>query len=341
MTMIQSIKSLKGTSRRKTPWDHQKQKTPTQQFLADRYIAHYKERHPSLSNTGESELINSVVLSDCPYCHSASFKRFGLTSNGVQRYRCKKCNRTFTAITGTIFDNHKISISEWIEYCLNLFRYLSVTADSWNNRNAFTTSRYWLEKVFLVLDGYDEDIFLNGRVWFDETFYTVRSEDIKYKTDGSKPRGLSENQLCIGVACTKENILCVLEGKGQPTARKSYMAFKDHILPGSTLVHDNGKAHGLLISKLRLKDESYDSNSLKKLADKDNPMSRVNEVHARLKNFLYAHNSFRRETIQGYLNLFAFAMNPPHNHLEKVEVLLNRAFITRKTLRYRDFYKVF
>ena len=77
------------------------------------------------------------------------------------------------------------------------------------------------------------------------------------------------------------------------------------------------------------------------LPDVDNPLHRVNEVHARLKKFLYAHNNFDRNSMQGYLNLFSFAMNPPSDHLEKVELLLNRAILTRKTLRYRAFYKVF
>ena len=36
-----------------------------------------------------------------------------------------------------------------------------------------------------------------------------------------------------------------------------------------------------------------------------------------------------------------FAMNPPSDHLEKVELLLNHAIMTRKTLRYRAFYNVF
>ena len=331
-----------SSSRRKTPWSDKEEgkMTPTQRFLSDRYEAHYQERHPALKDTGEADLINSFVPTDCPYCAESSFSRFGQTRNGVQRYRCKVCGRTFTPITGTIFDSYKISISEWMEYCLNLFRYLSVTADSWNNRNAFTTSRYWLEKLFLVLEGYESDVVLDGRVWFDETYYTVRSEDIKLKPDGSKLRGLSENQLCVGVACTKDRILCLLEGKGQPTARKAYMAFKDHIAPGSTFVHDGGKAHGMLIEALKLEDEAYDAAELKDLPDKDNPLNRVNEVHARLKNFLYAHNSFDRDSMQGYLNLFSFAMNPPSDHLEKVESLLNRAFLTRKTLRYRSFYNV-
>lgn len=54
----------KGTTgRRRTPWDDMKEdnRTPTQRFLSNRYKAHYEERHPVLKDTGEAELINSVV----------------------------------------------------------------------------------------------------------------------------------------------------------------------------------------------------------------------------------------------------------------------------------------
>jgi hypothetical protein len=118
------------------------------------------------------------------------------------------------------------------------------------------------------------------------------------------------------------------------------MTFGSHITEGSTLVHDEGKAHGMLIEKLHLISESYDSSEIKKLSNKDNPLNRVNEVHARLKNFLHAHTSFDRDTLQGHLNLFSFTMNPPAEHLEKVEILLNLALNTRKTLRYRSLYRM-
>ena len=62
------------------------------------------------------------------------------------RYECA-CGKTFLPTTGTIFDDHKISVSEWMEYCLNLFRHVSITADSWSNKNTFKTSRYWLQKL--------------------------------------------------------------------------------------------------------------------------------------------------------------------------------------------------
>ena len=115
--------------------------TPMQRFLRDRDQEHYTKRHPLLSDTGEVKLINTVVPAQCPFCHAEQFSRKGHTKSGVQRYICK-CGKTFIPTTGTIFDGHKISISEWIEYTLNLFRYMSITADSWNNKNAFTTSKY-------------------------------------------------------------------------------------------------------------------------------------------------------------------------------------------------------
>lgn len=327
-------------SRRKTPWDEKEHRTPMQEFLLQQYNAYYEERHPLLIETKEAQLINTYKPKVCPHCASEAFKMNGYTRNGVQRYKCLSCKQTFTPVTRTIFEGHKISLSEWMEYTLNIFRYVSVNADSWNNRNAFTTSRYWLEKLFLVLESYQDSLMLSGTVWLDETFYSVRSEDITHTEEGNKLRGLSVNQMCIGVACDKNYTICVFEGYGKPSQKKTYEALKNHIEAGSTLIHDTDNAHKKLVKELQLSSIAYDSRTIKNLSDRDNPLNRVNRIHYLLKAFLYAHTSFNRDKIQGYLNLFAFVMNPPANHLEKVEILLDLAFKNPITLRYRDFYDV-
>ena len=157
-----------GKSRRETPWDVEMGLTPTQEFLRTHYKEHYSARHPRLSETGEAAMINSFVPSCCPYCGSKEFNKRGFTGNGIQRYRCS-CGQTFVPTTRTIFDGRKIAVSEWMEYCLNLFRYVSINADSWNNKNAFSTSQYWLKKLFLTLEDSQQDIILSGIVWLDET----------------------------------------------------------------------------------------------------------------------------------------------------------------------------
>jgi transposase-like protein len=282
-------------------------------------------------------MINSYVPEMCPFCKSLKFKKNGHTKSGVQRYRCI-CGKTFLPTTGTIFDEHRISISEWMEYCLNLFRHVSITADSWNNKNAFSTSRYWLQKLFLTLEGVQDDVVLSEYIWLDETFYTVRSNDMELREDGKKYRGLSRNQICIGVATDKQHTVFFVEGTGKPTQKRTLEVFRNHIKPGSTLIHDNDHAHNKLIHELSLKSVPYDSKELKGLPDNENPLNPINRVHAILTKFLNSHSGFNRKDLQGYLNLFAFITNPPSDMLEKIEKLIKIAFQKPKLLRYRNFY---
>jgi len=223
-----------------------------------------------------------------------------------------------------------------MEYCLNLFRYVSINADSWNNKNAFSTSRYWLEKLFMTLADYQQNIVLSGMVWLDETYYPVITSRIDRKEDGSKYRGLSHNQICIGAATDKENVVCFVEGTGKPSQRKTYDAFSQHIATGSTLVHDKEATHKKLVSSLGLKSQEYQAKDLKGLKDSENPMNPINRIHDSLKKFLNAHSGFNRDNLQDYLNLFVFVRNPPHEPLEKVAMIVNLAFENPKSLRYRE-----
>ena len=329
-------KSETQKSRRRTPWDGENDMTPTQAFLKRSYDIRYENHHGKVSESDETEMVNSYTPKHCPFCGSERFKRSGYTASGVQRYKCG-CAKTFLPTTGTIFDDHKLSIGEWMEYCLNLFRHVSITADSWNNKNAFNTSRYWLQKLFLTLEGIQDDIVLSGTVWLDETYYRVHSEDVEYNEDGNKLRGISKNQICIGVATDKQNTIFLVEGTGKPSQKRTYEALKRHIVPTSTLIHDNEAAHKKLIERLALKSVSYASKDLKGLLGNDNPLYPVNRAHAILKMFLNAHGGFKRENLQGYLNLFAFVTNPPDEMLEKVDLVIKRAFDNPKTLRYREF----
>ena len=48
--------------------------------------------------------------------------------------------------------------------------------------------------------------------------------------------------------------------------------FKDHIAPGSTIIHDKEYAHKKLVRELSLKSKCYSSKEMKGLADSENPM---------------------------------------------------------------------
>jgi hypothetical protein len=190
----------------------------------------------------------------------------------------------------------------------------------------------------LTLEGVQDDIVLSGKVWLDETFYSVRAEDIVRKENGDLLRGLSVNKICIGVATDKENTVLLVEGTGKPSQSKTMEAFRKHIKCGSHLIHDDDNSHRRLVKELSLGSTVYPSKTLKGLPDNENPMNPVNRVHAILKNFLNSHSGFKREDMQNYLNLFAFVSNTPVELLEKVELVINLGFKNPKLLRYRDFY---
>lgn len=325
----------RSKSRRTTPWDDSPRPTPVQRFIKVHYQTRYEERHQPLDETGEAEMINSFEPKHCPFCQSESFIKYGHDRNGINRYKCV-CGKSFKPTTGTIFDSRKIGICEWIEYCLNIFRYVSLNADSWNNRNAISTSKYWLEKLFLTLENSQSNVVLSGTVWLDETYYSLKLRDRIRDENGNLLRGLSRNQICIGVATDKKHTICFFEGFGKPSQKRSYETFKDHIASGSTLIHDKEKAHKKLIEKLELKCVSYSSSDLKGLADSENPLDPVNRIHCLLKMFLNAHSGFCRDEIQDYLNLYSFVINSPSDHLEKVEKIINLVFENPKSLKYRD-----
>lgn len=331
---------IRSQSRRKTPWDSlsDDQLTPMQMYLRDIYRSHYDIHHLSLQQTNEISVLDKYKPSNCPYCGSGSFVRNGKYKSGLTRYLCKECDKNFCITTGTIFQDHKISISEWLMYLLNLFDYVSLTADSKNNGNAFTTSRYWLQKVFLVLEGYQDSIILKDDVYLDETFYSVRKEDIIRK-NGKKLRGISENQMCIGAAADSKYIYCKYEGLSKPDSQRTLKTFETHIQPGSHLIHDEDVSHKVLVETLNLTESLYNSGDLKNLDDAENPLDRINKVHLLLKLFLDSHSGFLREDIQGYIDLFVYIMNPPSNKLKKANLLLELALQKQVTLKYRDFYK--
>lgn len=249
-------------------------------------------------------MVNPYIPAKCPYRGSENFVSKVFDYIGIKRCKCL-CGKYFKPTTGTIFDSRKIPISEWIEYCLNIFRYVSLNADSWNNRNAISTSKYWLKKLFLTLEDWQNDIVLSDTVW-------------------------------LGVATDKKHTVCVMEGYGKPSQKRSYQTFRKHIQSNSLLIHDKENTHKRLVEELSLRSVCYASKDLKGLADSENPLDPVNRIHMLLKMFLNTHSGFCRDDLQDYLNLYAFFINPSSDHLEKVEKIIDLVFKNPKSLKYRE-----
>lgn len=306
-----------------------------EEVLEDTLVSWYKEKHrePSIK---EIELINSLEKVKCPYCESINIRKCGFYGKGIQRYQCKVCHKKFSPLTNTIFDSKKIPISEWIEYLLHLFEFHSIRSSARDNRNAESTGKYWLIKVFEVLKNCQKDIILEGNIYLDEMYFSiVPSKEIL--KDGKKLRGISKNKICVATALDDHNhFLFIVEHTSKPSDRSTWNALGKHIKPESHLIHDGERSHGILIRRLNLTEEYYKTDYTKRLKDEDNPLKPINHIHALAKRFMREHGSFDRDDLQDWMNLFWFIISKPNNRYDKIERFLENAINSSCLVRYRD-----
>lgn len=324
-----------SSSRRLTPWSEDDEATALQRFIDRCNQDNYQKKHPLVGDTVEAEFLNSFEVDTCRHCGSGNIKRFGYTATGLARFQCKDCRKTFTIITNTIFDQRKIPLTEWLDFLLSITGYGSFSLTSKTNRNASNTTKYWIKKLFAILAGSQKGIVLEGKVYYDETFYSVPISERVRKEDGSLPRGLSRNKICIGVATDGKQVVCHKVGYGKPSSKAVFAVFADHIKPGSTLIHDGDNAHRKLVAELHLNEEVYTTAQTKGLKDDDNPLRPINKEHSQLKKFLKAHSGFDRDTIDGYLDLYSLIASIPMNKFRKVEKVMKLAFENPILIRYR------
>lgn len=322
------------SSRKDTPWTGKEEQTPLEKLIDmsnhDLYAAH----HTPLSESWETDFINEHEMRNCRYCGSTDIRKQGHTRSGIQRYYCSTCGRTFTPITGTLFDSHKLAIDEWVEYLMDLIHYQSFNAASRENRNSINTTRYWDDKLFIALKGIGDGMVLSGDVYIDETYVDVAAEERLHDEDGKRLRGISRSQWCIAIGCDSEHVYCTVEGKGHPSARRTWEAFGSHIKPGSTLIHDGECSHSILADRLSLKSRVYISADTKALPDSRNPLNPINTQCRFLKGFLRMHSGYNTGNLQDLLNLFMVIADRTHNEYEKVRFILDRMISTPVIVRY-------
>lgn len=336
MSEFDNKSSSWGRSLRCLPWDKQEDISASRKLISTTVHEWYDAKHRKASYE-EVVLINEIPVSACRICGSENFKRNGRYSSGMTRYFCSECHHSFSAITGTIFEDRKIPISEWVEYLIHLFEYHSITTSARDNKNAYSTGRYWLYKVFAVLKRIQEDVILEGNVYIDETFFTVVESKKQLKENGQEYRGISRNKLCVAAAYDSHgHILLIDENTSKPSLKSTWAALGKHIKPGSHLIHDGEKSHSILIEKLNLTSEEYDANELKKRKDEDNPLTPINDIHSLAKRFMRAHGGYNRENLQDWMNLISFILSEPTYRYEKIDIFINMALNSPCVVKYRD-----
>jgi transposase-like protein len=70
-----------------------------------------------MTNNQEGQTIteHDETITNCPHCDCHELTRWGVTKNGIHRFRCKSCKKTFNALVySPLYCAKKASL--WIEY---------------------------------------------------------------------------------------------------------------------------------------------------------------------------------------------------------------------------------
>jgi hypothetical protein len=219
---------------------------------------------------------------------------------------------------------------------MHLFEFHSIVSSARDNRNAESTGKYWLIKIFEVLKGIQEPVVLRGKIYCDEMYFPV----VKHKEitkDGKKLRGISRNKIAVAVAYDENGqFILNVEWTSKPSDKSTWKALGSHIEPKSHLVHDGERTQGVLIRELSLTSEVYDINATKGLPDNKNPLDPTNNIHDSAKLFMRAHGGYNRDNLQDCMNLIWFILSEPKNRYVKIYKFIGLALNSPKKVKYRD-----
>lgn len=148
--------------------------------------------------------IQSLVeqCSSCSHCGADDFYRRGWV-RGLQRYRCKRCSRTFSRLTGAPLSylHHK---DKWLNYAQSMLQSETVREAATATGIHRSMSFRWRYRFLLNLVKGDRPQQLHGIAEVDET-YILESEKgsrcIKRETrkrgSSATKRGISDEQVCV------------------------------------------------------------------------------------------------------------------------------------------------
>lgn len=261
----------------------------------------------------------AAVHQKCPHCGAERIVKNG-TADGLQRFKCRACAKTFNALTGTPLA-HLHQRMKWLEQAAVMRDGLSLTQAMQRLHVARTTALRWRHR-FLAAPKTVQAQMLNGVAETDETYFLhsckgQRSGLVrKARKRGGKAakRGLSKEQVPVLVArdrsgATADFILAVDD------ASHVVAALKPILPPDAILCTDSSRT--LIAAAQILKVEHHPVN-LSAGIRVDGPwhVQNVNAYDSRLKGWLRHFKGVSTRYLDSYLGWFRAIERTPGKTLQ-------------------------
>ena len=255
-----------------------------------------------LSRMGRDRIANS----GCPYCGGGSIGLWG-RANGMPRYRCKECRKTFSPITGTPLAglHHK---DRWMDQAGALTSGESIAKAAERCAIDPTTAFRWRHRFLSALN-LDKPASLSGIVEADETFIL---ESFKGKRGGlprpprerggkAAKRGLSAEQIPVIVArdrtgATLDAVLPKLDAASLTAALGGVIA------PSTDFCCDGGSAITAFARRAKLNIPVLPAPGNPRPEAPEHHINNVNGYHGRLKEWMRRFHGVATKNLANYLS---------------------------------------
>lgn len=247
-----------------------------------------------------------IARSGCPHCGSAEIRLWG-RANGLPRYRCSACRKTFNPFTATpVAGLHKKD--RWLDQACALIEGETLAKAAERCRIDPSTAFRWRHRFLAALD-FDKPKRLSGIVEADETFIL---ESFKGRRGGlprparkrggkAAKRGLSAEQIPVIVArdrsgATFDAVLPRLD------AASLKEALGEVIPPATDLCCDGGRAIAAFAKRAKLKLHVLPAPGNPRPEEPEFHINNVNAYHGRLKEWMRRFHGVATDNLQTYLN---------------------------------------
>ncbi len=274
-------------------------------------------RPPRAAVTAEIEASLGDVRR-CPHCCHEKSVGCGM-ADGLRRFRCKRCGKSFNALTGTPLARLRKK-ERWLDFGQSLSEGDTVIASAERCGVAVSTAFRWRHR-FLTAKAPSPT--LTGIVEADEAFVLLSYKgsrvwerakkglpvvadppDRKARKRGGKAakRGLSHEQVPVLVAADRSGaaISAVLPAD----SGEAIKAVLDPILSkDALLVTDGGKALARCATRMKITHEALNLSAGERVRGELH-IQTVNSLHSRLKDFLRRRRGVATKYLDSYLRWF-------------------------------------
>jgi transposase-like protein len=240
----------------------------------------------------------------CRHCGSTNLYRWGINA-GIQRYKCKSCNKTFNALTNTPLAHlrHK---EQWNKFAQDLIDGISVHSAAGHCGVADSTSFRWRHR-FLKIPSLLKAKHLDGIVEADETFFLEshkgeRDIERKPRKRGGKAsqRGLSKEQIPVLIVRDRDGHTtdAVLQSANEKEITKVISPLIDDDV---LLCSDGNRIYQAFAKTFNLTHKIINASAGEHVKEGAYHIQNVNAYDSRLKNWIRHFHGISTKYLESYL----------------------------------------